>query len=266
MMIAEEDAISDTVSDDTMSDGEATRDGSSSDDVESETASVEMVSLEEGTCRICLDQARTADLIEACHCTGSRQWVHRACIDRWRSQFSRWHVQRHRCQVCRRDYRYPVEGFRIVVRDDLSDPDEDDVGLAIRRRQRLVNQRRRVLRHRQRSQALVIAVTGFGVLFVFSTLVVVVVASFPRGFIDDYLWAGSCVQGSSAILTASLYFHVTVAMERFDAMHVCILVLWAGGIFLFANHVIAFFMLYATMVVYGAAICGMACQEWDGCT
>ena len=261
------DAASDSLDDATISDSDSPTMSSDTNgsvvDLGIE-ASVEMVTLEEeqGTCRICLDQVHISDLIEACHCTGSRRWVHRACIDRWRSQFSRWHVQRHRCQVCRRDYRHPVEGFRIVVHDDLSDSDEEP---AIVRRRRM-DQRRRQLRRRQRSQALVVAITGSGVLFVFSTLAVVVVMSFPRGLLDNYLWVGSAIQGTLSVMTASMYFHVTTAMEKFDVMHVCILIMWVGSILLFANYVFSFFMMYATMVMYSAAICGMACKEWDGCT
>eukprot|EP01038_Epipyxis_sp_PR26KG_P008680 gene8680-11731_t len=37
------------------------------------------------TCRICLDDGVRKDLIAPCKCSGSQKWVHRACLDKWRS-------------------------------------------------------------------------------------------------------------------------------------------------------------------------------------
>lgn len=44
-----------------------------------------MASEGEFICRICLDDDTRANLIAPCSCRGSQQWVHRACLDRWRS-------------------------------------------------------------------------------------------------------------------------------------------------------------------------------------
>lgn len=37
------------------------------------------------SCRICLEEADRTDLIAPCHCRGSSKWVHRACLDQWRT-------------------------------------------------------------------------------------------------------------------------------------------------------------------------------------
>ncbi|KAL3922364.1 MAG: hypothetical protein SGPRY_004587, partial [Prymnesium sp.] len=38
---------------------------------------------EEGDCRICLDRSPLSHLIAPCACTGSMQYAHRECLDRW---------------------------------------------------------------------------------------------------------------------------------------------------------------------------------------
>lgn len=37
------------------------------------------------TCRICFDDCLRKELIAPCKCTGTSKWVHRECLDRWRS-------------------------------------------------------------------------------------------------------------------------------------------------------------------------------------
>ena len=36
-------------------------------------------------CRICLEEADRSELIAPCSCRGSSKWVHRACLDQWRT-------------------------------------------------------------------------------------------------------------------------------------------------------------------------------------
>lgn len=44
-----------------------------------------MTEPEDYTCRICLDTGSRNDFIAPCKCAGSQKWVHRSCLDRWRS-------------------------------------------------------------------------------------------------------------------------------------------------------------------------------------
>ena len=37
------------------------------------------------SCRICLEDDIRANAIAPCHCSGSNKWVHRSCLDRWRT-------------------------------------------------------------------------------------------------------------------------------------------------------------------------------------
>jgi E3 ubiquitin-protein ligase DOA10 len=39
----------------------------------------------EFTCRICLEEGRRNELIAPCSCSGTQKWVHRACLDQWRT-------------------------------------------------------------------------------------------------------------------------------------------------------------------------------------
>ena len=36
-------------------------------------------------CRICLDDGDRCEFISPCRCKGTSRWVHRQCLDRWRS-------------------------------------------------------------------------------------------------------------------------------------------------------------------------------------
>ena len=41
---------------------------------------------EDFTCRICLeDECNRVDLIAPCSCKGTQKWVHRQCLDQWRT-------------------------------------------------------------------------------------------------------------------------------------------------------------------------------------
>lgn len=39
----------------------------------------------EFSCRICLEEGNRKDFIAPCECRGSSRWVHRECLDKWRS-------------------------------------------------------------------------------------------------------------------------------------------------------------------------------------
>lgn len=55
------------------------------------------------TCRICLDdELRRCDVIAPCSCAGSSKWVHRACLDQWRT--TREDRAFSRCTECLTDY------------------------------------------------------------------------------------------------------------------------------------------------------------------
>lgn len=41
--------------------------------------------IESYTCRYCLDEGTRRDFIAPCNCSGTSKWVHRSCLDRWRS-------------------------------------------------------------------------------------------------------------------------------------------------------------------------------------
>jgi len=40
---------------------------------------------EEISCRFCLEESKRIDFIAPCNCAGTSRWVHRACLDKWRS-------------------------------------------------------------------------------------------------------------------------------------------------------------------------------------
>ncbi|CAB4302573.1 unnamed protein product [Prunus armeniaca] len=44
-----------------------------------------LVNPEHPQCRICLDTEEGEDLIAPCHCRGTQKYVHRSCLDNWRS-------------------------------------------------------------------------------------------------------------------------------------------------------------------------------------
>ncbi|CAM9372448.1 unnamed protein product, partial [Ectocarpus fasciculatus] len=54
------------------------------------------------TCRICLDTDDRSRLIAPCSCAGSSRWVHRECLDRWRS--TREDIAFSKCTECLTPY------------------------------------------------------------------------------------------------------------------------------------------------------------------
>jgi hypothetical protein len=64
-------------------------------DVESESC--------EAQCRICLESDNIRNLIAPCTCSGTSKWVHRTCLDRWRSTESNGRRFTH-CHECNFEY------------------------------------------------------------------------------------------------------------------------------------------------------------------
>ena len=57
---------------------------------------------EEYSCRICLEPADRSEVIAPCACKGTSKWVHRACLDHWRS--TREDIAFSKCTECLRSY------------------------------------------------------------------------------------------------------------------------------------------------------------------
>ena len=57
---------------------------------------------DEYTCRICLEPGERKEFIAPCSCKGSSKWVHRNCLDRWRS--TREDVAFSKCTECLKNY------------------------------------------------------------------------------------------------------------------------------------------------------------------
>eukprot|EP01028_Stygiella_incarcerata_P005952 TRINITY_DN24550_c0_g2_i1.p1 TRINITY_DN24550_c0_g2~~TRINITY_DN24550_c0_g2_i1.p1 ORF type:complete len:325 (+),score=67.94 TRINITY_DN24550_c0_g2_i1:258-1232(+) len=65
----------------------------------------------ERLCRICYCGDEAGELFQPCRCRGSLAWIHRECLDRWRSSESIVPFQRNtekfnRCEVCHYVYRF----------------------------------------------------------------------------------------------------------------------------------------------------------------
>lgn len=54
------------------------------DDYDNESSHLLVVNADHPQCRICLDLGGE-DLIAPCHCKGTQKYVHRSCLDNWRS-------------------------------------------------------------------------------------------------------------------------------------------------------------------------------------
>eukprot|EP01120_Amphizonella_sp_Union-15-10_P015760 TRINITY_DN8162_c0_g1_i4.p1 TRINITY_DN8162_c0_g1~~TRINITY_DN8162_c0_g1_i4.p1 ORF type:complete len:312 (+),score=33.12 TRINITY_DN8162_c0_g1_i4:90-1025(+) len=59
--------------------------------------------LDERVCRNCHDSDQQEDLISPCKCAGSVRWVHRTCLDQWRS-ISTNPNSFYRCEICHSPY------------------------------------------------------------------------------------------------------------------------------------------------------------------
>lgn len=57
---------------------------------------------EDFSCRICLEPSTREEVIAPCSCKGSSKWVHRSCLDKWRS--TREDKAFGKCMECLRSY------------------------------------------------------------------------------------------------------------------------------------------------------------------
>jgi hypothetical protein len=58
--------------------------------------------VEQYSCRFCLDEGQRIDFIAPCRCAGTSKWVHRECLDKWRS--TREDKAFSQCTECKADY------------------------------------------------------------------------------------------------------------------------------------------------------------------
>ena len=234
----------------------------SSLETKEETTTLEMVDLVTSSascevCRICLENDVPNNLIEACHCTGSRRWVHQQCIDRWRSQFSRWHVQRHRCQICRRDYRYPVQGFHRGRPTEWSDEDSssentDAEAANVLARQRRIEQRRRNQLYAK--QCVVVTLAG-SAIFV-GSIALLVLISLPNTTLlmhsdnDNRYLIGMYIEGGCAILSSGIYLYSRALSASLDIFHAVPMYTWILFVLLFVYPNVSCFILYVFTLLY----------------
>lgn len=57
-------------------------------------------------CRICLEDDIEEKLISPCECTGSAEFIHKECLDEWRSRFSKNHRNYTTCRECLGTFNY----------------------------------------------------------------------------------------------------------------------------------------------------------------
>ena len=55
------------------------------------------------TCRICLEQDFRIQMISPCQCKGTLEFVHKACLSKWRSIDG---ASRFRCEICHSHYQF----------------------------------------------------------------------------------------------------------------------------------------------------------------
>eukprot|EP00760_Papus_ankaliazontas_P009122 PhM_4_TR13970/c1_g1_i12/m.36028 len=73
-------------------------------------------------CRICRDDTSRESLIQPCNCIGSMAYVHRSCLDQWRSEcLTRNPINATRCEVCHAPFILSVQfnSFDIAARTAL---------------------------------------------------------------------------------------------------------------------------------------------------
>ena len=66
-------------------------------------------------CRICLDTDNSNDIISPCFCSGGSAFIHRTCLNHWRSQNARG-IGFQYCDICH---------FKYVIQTILDDPKEE---------------------------------------------------------------------------------------------------------------------------------------------
>lgn len=102
---------------------------------------------EEYTCRICLeDELPRSALIAPCSCAGSSKWVHRECLDRWRT--TREDRAFSRCTECLTDY-------TLIPRPEFEEPE---------------------MKNRRRRKYFLLLIRDIGGMFLFTQAIIVGVA------------------------------------------------------------------------------------------
>ena len=61
--------------------------------------------VESPICKYCLGEDKKTNLIMPCNCSGTQAFVHRACLDRWRTSDPE-HIKFSKCLVCNTLYQY----------------------------------------------------------------------------------------------------------------------------------------------------------------
>jgi len=64
--------------------------------------------MEEKTCKYCLENETENDLISPCDCKGTQKWVHRTCLDKWRTTISLdiFHDHFYQCELCYKKFQF----------------------------------------------------------------------------------------------------------------------------------------------------------------
>jgi hypothetical protein len=85
------------------------------------TPSVNAESEDPVACRICRDETSAEELIQPCNCTGTMAYVHRSCLDTWRSECLRRNpVNAARCEVCHAQFVISVQYNTVDVAQRLA--------------------------------------------------------------------------------------------------------------------------------------------------
>ena len=69
-------------------------------------------------CRICLDIDETKNLISPCLCSGTSKWVHKECLNHWRSSFTENHDNNIHCRECKGEYNYAYKPITVEKKRD----------------------------------------------------------------------------------------------------------------------------------------------------
>lgn len=108
----------------------------------------------EYTCRICLEDGQRSDFIAPCACAGSARWVHRDCLNKWRSM--REDKAFSRCTEC-------LKPYEMVCRSDNNDE----------------------MTHSRRCRFVSLIARDFSIVLAISQLCIVIFGSIVYGF-DHY--------------------------------------------------------------------------------
>ena len=66
-------------------------------------------------CRICLESNNQESMISPCRCSGTSQWVHRECIERWIRQCENLEAKK-KCMECHHYYEYYFTEDTLLIK------------------------------------------------------------------------------------------------------------------------------------------------------